>query len=101
MRDYTNKNPQFSETIKVVDETTPVDAQYDNIPIKAIHDNTLVLKEKQDEIGLATEEEVREISEKIMEEFEKDPETKDDESNTRTATDEEIGEVISGFDDIL
>ncbi|MBQ2633191.1 MAG: hypothetical protein IJF88_01235, partial [Oscillospiraceae bacterium] len=45
MKPYTNNDPSFSGTISIYERTDPVDADtVDNVPIKALQDNSLYLK---------------------------------------------------------
>lgn len=47
MKNYTNANPGFSKTIQVYETSDPVEADsVSNVPIEAIHDNTLWLREQ-------------------------------------------------------
>ena len=60
MKDYTNVNPAFSDSIKIFESTDPVDAEsVDNIPLKQLQDNILYLKERMVNT-LETEEDVSE-----------------------------------------
>lgn len=44
MKDYTNKNPTFADTIKIIEKTDPVHADVANEPTKQLLDNDLCLK---------------------------------------------------------
>ena len=49
MKDYTNKNPAFAETIRIMETTDTNHAENVNLTTRQLMDNTLVLKKQQDE----------------------------------------------------
>ena len=49
MKNYTNKNPEFSDSIQIMETTDTNHAENVNVTTRQLMDNTLALKEKQDE----------------------------------------------------
>lgn len=51
MKNYSNNNPTFNETISIYETDDPVDADsVSNVPLKTTHDNVLVLKKTTDNV---------------------------------------------------
>ena len=91
-------SPAFLDEIDIYESTDPVDADtVDNVPLIQLMDNTSVLKAKLDAIGLADMEDVQELAEDILRETMEEAES---DSDARSATEEEIEDVISDLDDL-
>lgn len=94
MKNYKNENPEFSDSIKIYENTDPVDADsVDNIPLKQLGDNDNFLKSRIDNMKLATKDEVMDVAEELMDGSSPEP-------SGDIATDEEVEETIENLDDL-
>ena len=94
MKNYKNENPEFSDRIKIYENTDPVDADsVDNVPLRQLGDNDNVLKTMIDSIRLATNKEVTDVAEELMDGSTPEP-------SGDIATDEEVEETIENLDDL-
>lgn len=95
MKDYTNVDPSFSETIKIPETTDPAHADdVINPPLKKLQDNTLWLKKHMSEgVSCDTVANVTAMAIELMGTDPPDP-------SGETATDEEVEEMIEHLDDL-
>lgn len=50
MKDYTSTNPEFHDTIQIVDKVTPDNGDYISLADRQNFDNTVYLKKKADNL---------------------------------------------------
>lgn len=51
MKNYTNNNPEFADSIQIIETTDTNHAENVNVATRQLMDNTLALKKRQDEFG--------------------------------------------------
>lgn len=105
MKDYTSENPQYSGTIRIYDNTDPVDADsVDNVPLIQMQDSIAFLKQQIDEGAGVVEATVQEILDIIDGDY--DPysdgeddtgEIDDDGTIVEEATQEDIDDIMNSY----
>ena len=94
MIDFTPVDPQYSDTIKILETTDPGHCDNVNITTKKLQENIAWLKKNgADNIGIATDQEVIDMADELMGETPIPPEEE-------IATDEEVEEMIEGLPDL-
>lgn len=97
MKDYAVENPVFHDKIKIVDTDDPDHADYISLADRQNFENILVLKQNIEEIQLADALEIESMARVLMESS-GIPGVDED---VRTATENEVNDVIAGIEQIL